>query len=230
MVQETGPLFRKESCRLIRIYIARHGETTWNAEGRVQGRSDPDLSPKGYAQRLALLEHLKERPLSAIYTSTLKRSIETAQPLAAYRGLPIQKRPELDEIAFGILEGRNFSTIQGELRIEWEKFREDRLTYHIPGAENYTDVANRLRPFMKKILLEHEEQEILVVAHRGSNRMLVGMLLGFSLERCLEIEQTNECLYLFQRNGEPRVSYYIDGEVKEGLLLVENRVTPLSTV
>ncbi len=137
---------------MIKIYIARHGETTWNAgKGEVQGRSDPHLSPKGYAQSLALLEQLKERPLSAIYASTLKRSIETAQPLATYLGLSIQERPELDEIAFGILEGRNFSTIQGEFKTEWEKFRKDRLTYHIPGAENYTDVANRLRPFMENI-------------------------------------------------------------------------------
>ncbi|HSB04537.1 MAG TPA: histidine phosphatase family protein [Thermodesulfobacteriota bacterium] len=205
---------------MIKIYLARHGETTWNAEGKVQGRSDPDLSPKGYAQSLILLERVKDRPLSAIYTSTLKRSILTAQPIAQYLGLSVQKQAELDEIAFGIFEGVKFSEVDGRLRLEWERFKENRLTYHIPGAENYTDVANRVRPFKERILRDHQNQEILIVAHRGVNRMLLGLLLEFSLEEALKIEQTNECLYLIERNGALKVSYDMDGETREGLLLV----------
>jgi broad specificity phosphatase PhoE len=203
---------------LIKIYVARHGETTWNVEGRIQGRSDPGLSPKGYAQSLALLEQLKNRPLSAIYTSTLQRSVLTAQPIAKYLNLPMQKQTELDEIAFGMMEGRQFSNMDEEVRVEWERFKENRLTYHIPGAENYADVAIRLRPFMERILQIHKGQEILIVGHRGANRMLIGMLLEYPLEKCLKIEQTNECLYLLQRNGEYKVFCYLNGEVKEGLL------------
>jgi broad specificity phosphatase PhoE len=203
---------------LISIYVARHGETTWNVEGRIQGRSDPGLSAKGYAQSLALLEQLKNRPLSTIYTSTLQRSVLTAQPIARYLNLPIQKQTELDEIAFGMMEGRQFSNMDEEVRVEWERFKENRLTYHIPGAENYADVAIRLRPFMERILQIHKGQEILIVGHRGANRMLIGMLLEYPLEKCLKIEQTNECLYLIQRNGEYKVFCYLNGEVKEGLL------------
>ncbi len=205
---------------MIRIYVARHGETTWNAEGRAQGRSDPDLSPKGYDQSLHLLEHLKDRPISAVYSSTLRRSILTAQPIAEHLGLPIRKQPELDEIALGIMEGLRFDDIDERTRAEWERFRENRLTYHIPGAENYMDVSNRVRPFKEKILRDHAGQEILVVAHRGVNRMLIGLLLEVSLEEALTIEQTNECLYLIERNGKPSASYYLNGEAKEGLLLV----------
>ena len=205
---------------MIRIYVARHGETTWNAEGRAQGRSDPDLSPKGYNQSLILLERLKDRPISAIYTSTLRRSILTARPLAERLGLPILQQPELDEIALGIMEGRRFEDIDETARIEWERFRENRLTYHIPGAENYTDVSNRVGPFKDRILRNHEGQEILIVAHRGVNRMFIGLLLEVSLEEALTIEQTNDCLYLIERNGRPRSSYYLNGEAKEGLLLV----------
>lgn len=205
---------------MIRIYIARHGETTWNAEGRAQGRSDPDLSPKGYGQSRFLLEHLKNRPIAAIYTSTLRRSILTAQPLAEYLGIPILRQPELDEIALGIMEGKRFEDIDEAEKVEWERFRVNRLTYHIPGAENYTDVSNRVRPFKEKILRDHEGQEILVVAHRGVNRMLIGLLLEVSLEEALTIEQTNDCLYVIQRNGKPKASYYLNGEAKEGLLLV----------
>jgi len=210
---------------LIRIYVARHGETTWNAEGRIQGRSDPELSPKGYAQSLELREHLKDRFLSAVYASTLKRSIVTAGPIAQHLGLPIQQEPELDEIAFGILEGKSFLNMDDTVKAEWEKFRDGRLTYHIPGAENYTDVAIRVRPFKERILRQHEGQEILIVGHRGVNRMLLGLLLELPLEEAVKIEQSNDCLYLVQKNGKSRVRYTLNGNAGEGLLYVEQVVT-----
>ena len=201
---------------MIKIYIARHGETTWNVEGRIQGRSDPDLSPKGVAQSLALLEQLKDRPISAIYASTLQRSIQTAQPIATFLNLPIEKRPELDEIAFGIMEGVQVSSLNEELKREWERFKEDRFAYRIPGAENFTDVANRLRPFKEKILRDHTGQEILVIGHMIVNRFLIGMLLDYPLEEIQRTEQHNGFVYLVERNGEARVSHLIDGEIREG--------------
>ncbi len=188
-------------------------------EGRIQGRSDPGLSPKGYDQSLALVEYLKERPISAIYTSTLQRSVLTAQPVAKYLNLPIQPQPELDEIAFGILEGQKFLNFDEGMRNEWELFKENRFTYHIPEAENYTDVTNRIRPFVEKILRNHQEQEILIVGHRVVNQMLLRILLEYSPEAVLKIQQPNDCLYLVQRNGVTKVFYYIDGEIREGLLL-----------
>ena len=210
---------------LINIYIARHGETTWNAEGRIQGWSDPELSPLGYSQSLALLEHLKDRPLRAIYSSDLQRSYLTAQPIARHLGLPILRQTELKEIGFGILEGKNLFQFDEELKNQWNRFKDDRFSYRIPGAENYSDVANRLKPFMEKVLHQHKEEEILIVGHRVVNRLLIGMFMGFPLERTLKIEQTNDCLYLIERNGETRVFHYIDGEIREGLLLVGQEIS-----
>ena len=209
---------------MIKIYIARHGETTWNVEGRIQGRSDPELSLKGYGQSLALLKQLKDRSLSAIYASTLQRSIHTAKPMADHIGLPIQQEPELDEIAFGRLEGKNLYHFDEELKNEWNRFKDNRFAYRIPGAENYADVANRIQPFMERLLRDHQSQEILVVGHRVVNRLLIGMLMEFPLDRILKIEQTNDCLYLVQRNGEAKIFHYIDGEIKEGLVLVGQEV------
>ena len=204
---------------MINIYIARHGETTWNEEGRIQGRSDPGLSSNGYAQSLALRHHLKDRPLSAIYTSTRQRSILTAEPLANHLGLPIQRQPELDEIAFGILEGKLLHHFDEELKSEWERFKDDRFLYRIPGAENYADVANRIKPFAQKLLRVHEGDEVLIVGHRVVNRLLIGMLMEYPPEKVLKIEQTNDILYLIQRNGEAKIFHYVDGQAREGLLL-----------
>jgi len=209
---------------LIKIYIARHGETTWNVEGRIQGRSDPGLSPKGHAQSVALRHQLKDRPLSAIYASTLQRSILTAEPLANHLGLPIQSQPELDEIAFGILEGKLLYPFDEELKSEWEKFKDNRFIYRIPGAENYADVADRIKPFMERFLQDHEGQEVLIVGHRVVNRLLIGMLMNYPQDKVLMIEQTNDMLYLVQRNGESKIFYYMDGQIREGLVLVGQEV------
>ena len=209
---------------MIKIYIARHGETTWNVEGRIQGRSDPGLSPKGQQQSFALLEQLKNQSLSAIYTSSLQRSILTAQPVAHHFGLPIRRESELDEIAFGVLEGRNLYQFDEVTQNEWERFKDDRFNYRIPGAENYTDVANRIKPFLDRILQSHGGQEVLIVGHRVVNRLLIGMLMEFPPEWVLKIEQTNDCLYLIQRNDEVKIFHYINGRAGEGILLVGEEV------
>jgi broad specificity phosphatase PhoE len=201
---------------LISIYIARHGETTWNVEGRIQGRSDPDLSPNGHTQSQALLEQLKDRPLSAIYTSTLKRSLLTAQPIADHFGLPIQRQPELNEIAFGILEGKQFLGFDQEVKSEWERFKENRFSYHMPEAENYTDVLNRIKPFAERILQTHRGEEILIVGHRVVNQMLIGVLTNYPPGEMLKIQQSNGCFYLIKKNGETEVFHYRQGEVREG--------------
>jgi broad specificity phosphatase PhoE len=211
---------------LIKIYVARHGETTWNAEMRIQGRSDPGLTPRGEAQSLTLLGELKDQPISAIYTSTLQRSIHTAEPLARHLGLVIQKRPELDEINFGILEGKTLSEMDEVARQEWEKFRVNRLRYRIPGAEAYLDVANRLRPFVASVLHGHQGQEILVVGHRAVNRMLIGLVLDYPLEEAARIEQGNDCVYIIQRNGESSVTCLANGKMRDGLIFEGQKPFP----
>lgn len=206
---------------MIKIYIARHGETTWNAEGKIQGWSDPELSPLGHAQSLALLEHLKDRPIKAIYSSPLRRSFLTAQPIADHLGFPIRRQPELKEIGFGILEGKNLFQFDEMLKKEWDRFKDDRFSYRIPGAENYADVANRLKPFVERVLNQHQGEEILIVGHRVVNRLLIVMFLDLPLEKTLKIEQTNDCLYLIEKNGGTRVFHYLNGKMGKGLLLVD---------
>lgn len=203
---------------MIKVYIARHGETTWNVERRIAGRSDPGLTPKGREQSLKLLEQLRDRPISAIYTSTRQRTVHTAQPLADSFGLPILKRAELDEMDFGTYEGKTPADLDDGGRREFQQYRENRLTFRFPEGEAYNDVAARLGPFADQILRNHDGQEILIVGHRGSNRMLIGLLLEIPLEEAVRIEQANDCLYLVERNGKPKVSYFINGEMKEGLL------------
>jgi broad specificity phosphatase PhoE len=119
-------------------------------------------------------------------------------------------------MAFGMMEGVQVSSFNEDLRKEWERFKENRFTYRIPGAENFTDVANRLRPFKEKILRDHTGQEILIIGHMIVNRFLIGMLLEYPLEEIQRTEQHNGFVYLVERNGQAKVSHVIDGETREG--------------
>lgn len=210
---------------MIKIYVARHGETPWNAENRIQGRSDPGLSARGRAHSLELLDRFKHRPISTIYTSTLKRSFETARPLADFLNLPIQKQPELDEIFLGMWEGKIFTDVDQLGRKEWEEFMANRFTYRKHGGENYTDVVTRLKPFVERVLGIHTGEEILVVGHRAANRMLIAMLVDFPLQEALRIEQDHDCVYVIERNGRAKAFHHLNGEVQEGLLLESGRVS-----
>ena len=203
---------------MITVYVARHGETTWNAERRIQGTSDPDLSPRGYDQSRELLNELKDRPLSAIYTSTRQRAIHTAQPLADFLRLPVQARSELDEMNFGAWEGKTPADFGEDLRNQWQRYRENRLTFRIPEGESYLEVMARVRPFAEEIVREHEGQEVLTVGHRGSNRMLMALLLDYPLEQAVRIDQANDCIYLIEKNNPPRVFRLVKDELVEGLL------------
>ncbi len=205
---------------MIKIHIARHGETTWNAEGRIQGRSDPELTLKGSEQSLMLFTHLKDRPISAVYTSALQRTIRTARPLADYLGLSVQVRPEMDEMDYGLFEGKRFSEVGEELITEWRNFRENRLTYRLPGGESYSDLLIRIRPLTVEIREKHKGEEILMVGHRGVNRVLIALFTGRPLQDCLGIDQSNDCIYLIEENGDLKITHHLNGRSGEGLLFL----------
>ena len=72
--------------------------------------------------------------------------------------------------------------------------------------------------FIRRILIRHQDQEILVVAHRVVNRLLIGMFLDRPLEEAPNFEQTNDTLYAIGKNGKTEVFHYIDGEMREGFM------------
>ena len=88
------------------VFIARHGETTWNVAGRYQGRRESELSPMGRAQAQALARAMRSFQLGSVISSPLQRCVTTAQPSADAFGLRVEVEPLLLEIAHGRWEGR----------------------------------------------------------------------------------------------------------------------------
>ncbi len=122
-------------------------------------------------------------------------------------------------------EGKTPADFGEDFRIEWQRYRENRLTFRIPEGENYLEVMARVKPFVEKIVREHKGQEILTVGHRGSNRMLMALLLDYPLEEAVRIDQANDCIYVIERNDSPK-GFPACQRRKDGRVALSRAITP----
>jgi broad specificity phosphatase PhoE len=152
--------------------LARHGETDWNRQLRIQGSSDVELNELGREQARVLAKELADVELDAIYASDLSRARDTAEAVAATKDLPVHLDPRLRERAFGSWEGLTREDIE-------ERFRpEDR-----PDGETDEEVRARVLAAIEDIASEHPGEQVLVVSHGGALNALWHHAVGERIER-----------------------------------------------
>ena len=161
---------------MIRIYLIRHGETVYNAQGRIQGQRDIELTQLGRSQAKAAALRLSSEPITAVYSSDLRRASDTAQAIARYHGLPVQERPELRERGLGVLEGLTMPEVESRFPSDAHPWRLDKAAAP-PDGETADDVVRRCGSFSQRVLSEHGGSGgIVVVGHFGSVRGVVKAL------------------------------------------------------
>lgn len=183
------------------LIVSRHGETDWNAEGRLQGQHDTSLNARGREQALMTARFLGKVPLDRIHSSTLQRCRETAITIAEVNiGRPeVVYSDYLKETALGVLEGElKEGQSTDELTQHYENFSNDEIHYRIPGGENLHDVFTRVERFFsdEKQLLRGEGIH-LIVGHRNVNKMIIKFLLGLTFEEGFQVEHEHERLYFY---------------------------------
>ncbi|XP_075729201.1 6-phosphofructo-2-kinase/fructose-2,6-biphosphatase isoform X4 [Rhipicephalus microplus] len=152
------------------IYLTRHGESVLNLQGRIGG--DADLSERGREYALALAKFIKKQsiPRLRVWTSQLKRTIQTAAGIDA----PQERWKALNEIDAGICEEMTYEEIQEKYPEEFAARDQDKFHYRYPRGESYEDLVARLEP----VIMELERQEnVLVVAHQAVLRCLLAYFL-----------------------------------------------------
>lgn len=183
------------------LIVARHGETEWNAEGRLQGQQDIPLNKRGRGQAQAVARFLRSIPLSQVHSSTLRRCQETAGPIAeANIGRPnVVSSNLLKETALGVLEGEFMGQQStAELTRHYQEFSRDEIRYRVPNGENLHDVAARVqRFFVDQDELLKGPGVHLIMGHRNVNKMILKSLLGLSFEEGFRVEQEHQRLYLY---------------------------------
>jgi broad specificity phosphatase PhoE len=148
------------------FYLIRHGESLYNAAGRIQGQSDVALSPAGLLQAEAIAGALAGEAIDAVFASPLRRAMQTAEPIAARLGLAIQCDDRLKEIHAGIFQGLLWDEIEGQFPDAARLWREQQPDFVIPGGESRRALMDRGRSVFESIR-ETPFHRVAVVSHGG---------------------------------------------------------------
>ncbi len=159
----------------MRLFLIRHAQTAWNIAGRAQGHTDIELDATGLNQARLLGQSFEGVGLSRIFCSDLKRTIQTARPIADATGAAIQRRVDLRERCFGVLEGANYAEVQGWYRKEAERLGIDDADVRPERGESVRDLWARLSAFAD--VLATIEGDTAAVMHGGSCGLLLSKLI-----------------------------------------------------
>ncbi len=166
------------------IYIVRHGQTIWNADKRLQGRSDIELNENGRELAGEIGRNLEDTHFDRIYSSPLIRAYETACLIRGHRNIPIIRDDRLKELCFGIYEGRNFSKLLEDESDPFHYFFKAPEKYVTPEkGETLEQVCERAKDFMRDVIEPLVVQDdsskgskierIMIVAHGALNKAIM---------------------------------------------------------
>jgi broad specificity phosphatase PhoE len=178
-----------------RLLLVRHGATTLSAEDRFAGATDIPLSDEGRAQAAALAERLRDDPIDRIYCSPMRRTLETASIVADPHGLTPVSRPALREIDHGHWEGLTRQEVESRFKDEYARWEEDPFSSAPAGGECGVDVMARALPVVRAIVEAHHDQQVVVVSHKATIRLIISSLLGFDARGYRDrLDQAPACL------------------------------------
>src|SRR4030095_1635068 len=173
-----------------RLYSARHGDTDGNVLHRLQGWTDRPLNETGRRQAVELADTLRGIRLDAIYSSTLSRSRDTATTVAG-NTTTVKSLDGLRERNYGHYQGGS-DTAPEYLR------RSNDWTDRLDDGESLNQLLARSRDSLAQIRREHPSGDVLIVAHRITNQMLLRALLDLTPEQTVKIVQDNDEVYLVE--------------------------------
>lgn len=183
---------------MTKLILVRHGQTVWNHEMKYQGHADIELSPIGRQQAARVARRLRDIPVTAVYTSDLKRAFDTARIIAAAHNLPVVAMPQLREIKFGDWEGLTSE----EINCRWpdciRRLYTEPETLTIPGGETFRQLKERAQQAVTTMVQRHPDETVVAVSHGGTIRTIICAALGVSLNRVWNIRQDNTAVNILE--------------------------------
>ncbi len=149
------------------LICVRHGQSKFNAEGRIQGQQNTPLSELGLAQAQAIAAALAREPIDAVFSSPLDRALATARPTADALGLPVRVEPRLQEINAGIFQGLLWSEIEALHPDEGRRWRAHDPDFIVPGGESRRQLMARGRAAFDAIRAAGPFDRVAVFTHGG---------------------------------------------------------------
>ena len=166
----------------MRLFLVRHGETESNRRGLALGRDDVPLTERGLWQVERLGRALAHEPLAAIYSSPLRRALDTARAVAAPHGLEVRIEERLVEMEIGEADGLTFAEVRSRypgLLEAWTS--EEGPRQAMPGGERLVDVQQRAWSAVNDLAARHGEEAVAAVTHNFVILSLLASALGIEL-------------------------------------------------
>lgn len=164
------------------LYFLRHGQTELSREDSFCGSGlDPELTPDGLKMAEAFAGAYRSESWQAIYSSSLKRAINTARPLCDAIGIPSQAREGLNEIAYGAWEGLSKEQVEEIYSDDYRSWLDDPSSHAPTAGELATGVAQRALRVVEGIKQDHTGGRALVVSHKATIRIMLCSLLGIDV-------------------------------------------------
>ncbi len=168
----------------VQVVLWRHGQTTWNAEGRFQGQTDVSLDSLGRAQARRTAPLLARLEPDLLVSSDLSRAHHTAQALADVTGLTVDLDSDLRETHGGVFQGLTGAEIRQQYPLDWAAWASGDPHHRPPGGESRTDVAARMLAAVLRAAGRIVGDGLVVLAtHGGAARLAVAQLIGLPLNR-----------------------------------------------
>ena len=175
----------------MKLLLARHGQTEWNADRRFQGHTDISLSARGRAQAHALGRALRGRRVSAAYVSPMRRAVETAEIALADAGIPCTPIEALRELSLGAWEGCTVDEIRRQDGDPYAAWLRAPLDCPPPGAEPLPAVRDRVVSALERIEDAHGDGDALIIAHGGVISVYACHLLACSFNQLWRLRVDN---------------------------------------
>ena len=170
----------------MKLYIARHGETPWNLENRVCGRTDVPLTEKGTEQARLLAQNAMGKGIEVILSSPLLRARQTAHAVSEAIGVPIELDERLIELDFGSFEGGPRSDPEYQ-------YTRAQFPTRYPGGESAFQLAHRVYSCLEDVKRKYAGKTVLLVCHGGVCRMVRSYFMDLT---------NDEYSYYFAPNAE----------------------------
>jgi broad specificity phosphatase PhoE len=148
------------------IFLVRHAESTWNRQKKIQGQKDPGLSTYGRREAKLLAKRFKELSFDAVYSSPLKRAMETATAILGKKA-KITVEDDLREISLGKWEGKTLGGIRKQYGESFDRWAVRPDLVPIPGGEDFKEFVKRVKRALKKIEKNNPKGNVLIVGHGG---------------------------------------------------------------
>lgn len=178
----------------LRLYLIRHGEVEGAASGKLLGRTDTPLSKRGLEQAVRLAEVLSKEQLSAVYCSDLQRSRVTAEIIARRSNVKVQDSAAWREIDMGEWDGRTMASLHDEAPQLVARLFDDPASFEYPGGESFPCFTARILKAVDQLLMTHKSGAVVLVAHGGVCRVIIGSALGIPAKNWLRLSQDYACL------------------------------------